>query len=174
MKWWMVNLMSDITHHTISLIVSHGFNALSRIVGLFSGRGFVIDTITFGDAEVPGMARVTITTHGDKRIIEQITHQLEKLVDVVSVTDLTFGPFVARELALIKVEVTMENRSEIMQVANVFRAKIIDISPKSLTIELTGGKDKVDAAISMFRPFGLREVARTGSVALSREYQGTT
>lgn len=174
MKWWMETDMSEISHHTISLIVSHGFNALSRIVGLFSGRGFTIDTITFGDAEVPGMARVTITTHGDQRIIEQIIRQLEKLVDVVTVNDLTFAPFVARELALIKVECTTDNRAEITQVANVFRAKIVDISPRSLTIEITGGKDKVDAAIGMFRPFGLREVARTGTVALSREYQGQT
>ena len=162
------------SHHTIGLIVSHGFNALSRIVGLFSGRGFTIDTITFGDAEVPGMARVTITTHGDQRIIEQITRQLEKLVDVVSVVDLTHVPFVSRDLALIKVVSTPQTRAEIIQVANVFRAKIVDISPNSLTIEVTGGKEKVDAAIGMFRPFGLREVARTGTVALVREYQGET
>jgi acetolactate synthase-1/3 small subunit len=174
MKWWMGSDMSEISHHTIGLIVSHGFNALSRIVGLFSGRGFTIDTITFGDAEVPGMARVTITTHGDQRIIEQITRQLEKLVDVVSVVDLTHTPFVSRDLALVKVESSPQTRAEIIQVANVFRAKIVDISPKSLTIEVTGGKDKVDAAIGMFRPFGLREVARTGIVALIREYQGET
>lgn len=166
--------MNETSHHTIGLIVSHGFNALSRIVGLFSGRGFTIDTITFGDAEVPGMARVTITTHGDQRIIEQITRQLEKLVDVVSVVDLTHVPFVSRDLALIKVVSTPQTRAEIIQVANVFRAKIVDISPNSLTIEVTGGKEKVDAAIGMFRPFGLREVARTGTVALVREYQGET
>jgi acetolactate synthase I/III small subunit len=174
MKWWMVTDMNETSHHTIGLIVSHGFNALSRIVGLFSGRGFTIDTITFGDAEVPGMARVTITTHGDQRIIEQITRQLEKLVDVVSVVDLTHVPFVSRDLALIKVVSTPQTRAEIIQVANVFRAKIVDISPNSLTIEVTGGKEKVDAAIGMFRPFGLREVARTGTVALVREYQGET
>jgi acetolactate synthase-1/3 small subunit len=170
----MVTDMNVTSHHTIGLIVSHGFNALSRIVGLFSGRGFTIDTITFGDAEVPGMARVTITTHGDQRIIEQITRQLEKLVDVVSVVDLTHVPFVSRDLALIKVVSTPQTRAEIIQVANVFRAKIVDISPNSLTIEVTGGKEKVDAAIGMFRPFGLREVARTGTVALVREYQGET
>lgn len=174
MKWWMETDMNETSHHTIGLIVSHGFNALSRIVGLFSGRGFTIDTITFGDAEVPGMARVTITTHGDQRIIEQITRQLEKLVDVVSVVDLTHVPFVSRDLALIKVVSTPQTRAEIIQVANVFRAKIVDISPNSLTIEVTGGKEKVDAAIGMFRPFGLREVARTGTVALVREYQGET
>ena len=165
--------MINTKRHTISLLVSHGFNALSRISGLFSGRGFSIDSISFGDAENPGMARVTITTQGDQRIIEQITRQLEKLVDVVSVQDLTFESFVERELSLIKVACTPENRAEIIQVANVFRAKIVDICPESLTIEVTGNRNKVDACISMFRPFGLLQVARTGSVALRREYQGT-
>jgi acetolactate synthase-1/3 small subunit len=160
--------------HTISVSVQNNFNALSRIVGLFSGRGFSIDTISFGEGEEPGLARVTITTEGDEQIIEQISKQLNKLVDVIKVVDLTYEPFVERELALVKVASTPSTRSEIMQVVNVFRAKIIDISPKTLTIEVTGKEDKIDAAIGMLRPFGLREVARTGSVALRREFQGLT
>lgn len=160
--------------HTISVSVQHNFNALSRIVGMFSGRGFNIDSISFGEGEEPGLARVTITTKGDEQIIEQITKQLNKLVDVIKVVDLTYEPFVERELALIKVSSTLSTRSEIIEVVNVFRAKIIDISPKSLTIEVTGKKDKLDAAIGMFRPFGIRDVARTGSVALRREFQGLT
>jgi acetolactate synthase-1/3 small subunit len=159
-------------NHIITLKVSNSFNALSRIAGLFSGRGFNIDSISIGESEQIGMARGTITTRGDDRIVEQITRQLEKLVDVEEVDELTHDPHVARELALIKVEAPADKRAEILQVANIFRAKIIDISPKSVTIEITGNKNKVDAAIGMFRPFGLLEVARTGMVALRREYQG--
>ncbi len=160
--------------HTISVSVQHSFNALSRIVGLFSGRGYKIDSISFGEGEEPGMARVTITASGDEQVIEQITKQLHKIVDVHKVADLTYIPFVERDLALIKVKATPTSRSEIMQVCGVFRAQIIDITPKTLTIEVTGKKDKVDAAISMLRPFGIKEVARTGSVALKREFKGLT
>ncbi len=160
--------------HTISVAVEHSFNALSRIVGLFSGRGYRIDSISFGEGEEPGMARVTITASGDDQIIEQITKQLYKIIDVTKVVDLTTIPFVERGLALIKVSASHTTRSEIMQIIDVFRAKIIDITPKTLTIEVTGSKDKVDAAISMIKPFGLKEVARTGSVALKREFKGET
>ncbi|MCH8496407.1 MAG: acetolactate synthase small subunit [Balneolales bacterium] len=160
------------TEHLITMKVANNFNALSRIAGLFSGRGFNIDTLNIGDSEEPDMARGTITTTGDTRIVEQITRQLDKLVDVEEVTDLTYVPHVSRELALIKVNAPAETRSEIMQVANIFRAKIIDISPITLTIEITGNRHKVDAAIGMFRPFGLKEVARTGMIAIPREYQG--
>jgi len=158
--------------HTISVTVQENFNALSRIVGLFSGRGFSIASISFGAAEDPGMARVTITTAGDEQIIEQITKQLHRVVDVLKVTDLTYEPYVERQLALVKVACSASTRAEIMQVVSIFRANIIDISPKTLTIEVTGKEDKLDAAIGMLRPFGLREVARTGSVALKREFQG--
>ncbi len=157
--------------HTISMKVNHNFNALARIAGLFTGRGFNIDSISIGEAEENKMASCTITTHGDERIIDQIILQLDKLVDVVSVEDLTFLPHVERELALVKIESTKEKQTEIIQVANVFRAKVIDISPESLTVEITGRKDKVDAAIGMFEPFGIRQVARTGTVAMKREYQ---
>jgi acetolactate synthase I/III small subunit len=157
--------------HTISLKAAYGFNALSRISGLFSGRGFSIDSISFGDAEEPETSRVTITTSGDERIIAQITRQLEKLVDVIEVRDLTYEAHVERELALVKVNCDMGNRSEIMQIANVFRAKVIDISPASMTLEITGSRDKVDASITMLEPYGLIQVARTGTVAMAREYQ---
>jgi len=160
--------------HTISVYFQNNFNALSRIIGLFSGRGFSVDSISFGQAEEPGLARMTITTEGDEHIIDQINSQLDKIVDVIKVVDLTYEPFVERELALVKVTSTPETRSEIMQVVNVFRAKIIDISPETLTIEVTGKEDKINAAIGMFRPFGLIEVARTGSVALKRQFQGLT
>ena len=162
--------------HTISVLVDHNLNALARIIGIFSGRGFEIDSISFGTGEDPKRARVTITTVGDERIVEQITKQLHKVIDVVKVKDLTYEPFVERELAIIKVSTSASpnSRSEIMQIAQVFRAKIIDISQNQLSIEVTGNKDKVDAAIGMMRPFGVNEVARTGSVALKREYSGST
>ncbi len=160
------------SQHIITIKVTNSFNALSRIAGLFSGRGFNIDSISIGDCEEHAMARGTITTHGDVRIIEQITRQLDKLVDIEQVEDLTHKPHVARELALIKVQAPAATRAEIIQVANIFRAKVIDISPETVTIEITGNTNKVDAAIGMFRPFGLVEVARTGLVALRREYNG--
>lgn len=155
--------------HTISLSVVDTYNVLSRIVGLFTGRGFNISSISVGEGETPGVSRITLTTSGDERVIYQITMHLNNLVDVLSVTDLTYRSFVERELCLIKVSATTENRSEIMQIASVFRAKIVDISPGSLTLELTGKSDKLDAAISMLRPFDLIEVARTGTIALSRD-----
>lgn len=158
--------------HTISVLMSNSFNSLSRIVGLFSGRGFDIDSISFGTGQEPGLARVTITTHGDEQIIEQIAKQLHKIVDVLKVHDLTYEAYVERELALVKVNATKSTRSEIMQLVNVFRAKIIDISKDSLTVEVTGSEDKVNAAMGMLRQFGIIEVARTGTVALKREWQG--
>lgn len=158
--------------HTLSVLVSYNLNALARIIGIFSGKGFEIDSISFGSGEESGLARITITTHGDEQIIEQITKQLNKIIDVVKVTDLTYEYFVERELALVKVAATASSRSEVMQVAQVFRAKVIDISPEKLAIEVTGNRDKVDAFIGMMRPFGISEIARTGSVALKREYNG--
>ncbi len=157
--------------HTISVLFEHSFNTLSRIAGLFSGRGYEIDSISLGPAEEPGLSRMTLTTNGDEVIIEQITKQLHKIVDIIKVVDLTYEPYVERELALIKVTASQTSRSEIMQMVNIFRAKIIDVSPKTLTVEITGGKDKVDAAIGLLRQFGIREVARTGTIALKREFQ---
>ncbi|MBN1552884.1 acetolactate synthase small subunit [bacterium] len=158
--------------HTISVLFENKFNAIPRMVGLFSGRGYSIESISFGQGEEPGLTRATITTEGAEQIIEQIVKQLHKLVDVLKVVDLTYEPFVERELALVKVNSTPSTRAEIMQVTDIFRAKIIDISPKTLTIEVTGKSDKVNAAIGMLMQFGIREIARTGSVALKREFQG--
>lgn len=160
--------------HTISVLTENNFNALSRIVGLFTGRGFQIDSISVGHGYPPSKARITITTHGDEHIIEQITKQLNKIVDVHKVNDLTYEPFVERELALIKVSAPPHVRSEIMQIVNVFKANIIDLNPEKITVEITGSADKVNACIGMLKQFGIIEVARTGSVALSREYQGET
>jgi acetolactate synthase-1/3 small subunit len=156
--------------HTISLLVENNPGTLSRIAGQLTGRGFNIDSIAVGHAEESGTTRITLVTHGDETILEQITKQLNKIVDVLKVTDLTQSNFVNRELALIKIHASPEQRLEVMQIVDVFRGKIVDISPRSLTIEVTGIEDKIDALMSMLRPFGLKEVARTGPVALKREY----
>jgi acetolactate synthase-1/3 small subunit len=156
--------------HTISLLVENNPGTLSRIAGQLTGRGFNIDSIAVGHAEESGTTRITLVTHGDETILEQITKQLNKIVDVLKVTDLTQSNFVNRELALIKIHALPEQRLEVMQIVDVFRGKIVDISPRSLTIEVTGIEDKIDALMGMLRPFGLKEVARTGPVALKREY----
>lgn len=155
------------------MVVKYNLNALSRIIGIFSSKGFEIDSISFGSGKESGLARITITTHGDEQIIEQITKQLHKIIDVVTVSDLTHQSFVEREMALVKVKAQRSARSEIMQVTDIFRAKIIDISPDNLAIEITGNRDKVNAFIGMVRPFGIIELARTGTVALKREFEGS-
>lgn len=158
--------------HTLSVLVNHNLNAISRIIGIFSGKGFEIDSMSYGTEEESGKARITITTRGDETIIEQITKQLHKIVDVLKVNDLTYDQFVDRELALVKVSASSSERSEIMQLAQVFRAKIIDISTEKMGVEVTGNQDKIDALIGMLRPYGISEIARTGTVALRREYSG--
>ncbi len=155
--------------HTITMVVENRFGVLSRISGLFSGRGFNIDSIAVGEAAEPGTARMTVVTQGDRTIIEQIIKQLNRLVDVIRVVDLTDENFINRELALIKVNASQVTRQEIVQIADIFKAKVVDINQKTLMLEATGNEDKIDAIISMVRPFGLREVARTGRIALARE-----
>jgi len=158
--------------HTISILVENKFGALNRIVGLFSARGYNIDSISVGTSEDDSVARVTIVSKGDDDVIEQIIKQLNKLIDVTKVVDLTYEGFVERELVLIKVAANRNSRPELMQISEIFRSKIIDISPRSLTIEATGGEKKVDAMIKMLTPFGIKEIARTGRVALKREFEG--
>ena len=157
--------------HTISVVSKLNLNALSRIVGLFSGRGFDIDSISFGRSQQPDKARITITTHGDEQIISQIIKQLDKIIEVISVEDLTYEPFVERELAIIKVDAPAGKRSEVMEVVEVFRGKIVDITPERLSIEITGKEDKIDAAIGMLKEFEIRQVARSGTIALKREFR---
>ncbi|OPX32554.1 MAG: acetolactate synthase small subunit [Candidatus Latescibacteria bacterium 4484_181] len=158
--------------HTISVMVENHFGVLARVSSLFSGRGFNIDSLTVGETEDPTISRMTIVVEGDDRILEQVTKQLNKLIDVIKVIDMTGENFVERELLLIKVAATPAMRSEIMQIVNIFRAKIVDISFNSLTVEATGGKAKIDAIIGMLRPFGIKEIARTGRVAMLREFRG--
>jgi acetolactate synthase-1/3 small subunit len=159
-------------YHTIALLVENHFGAFNRIAGLFAAKGYNIDSMTVGPTEEPDISRMTIVTHGDDQIIEQIVKQLNKLIDTIKVVDLTFEPFVERELVLVKVQSTASTRAEIMQISEIFRAKVVDISPKTLTLEATGSQQKVDAIINMLKPFGIKEISRTGRVALKREFQG--
>ena len=157
--------------HTICALVENHFGVLCRISGLFSSRGFNIDSLTVGETEDPAISRMTIVVRGDDRVLEQVVKQLNRLVDVIRVIDMTQGEFIERELALIKVKADPSNRSEIIQITEVFRSNIVDVSTSSMTIEATGKEDKILAMINMLRSFGIQEIARTGTVALLRETQ---
>lgn len=154
--------------HTISVLVSNEFGVLARIAGLFSGRGFNIESLCVAETTEPSVSRMTIVTTGDDRIVEQITKQLNKLVSVIKVSDLTGEEHFERELALIKVAASAENRAEILSTVDIFRAKVVDVSPKSYTIEMTGDEEKVKAMIELLKPIGIKEIARTGRIAMAR------
>ena len=154
--------------HTISVLVENQAGVLARISGLFSARGFNIDSLAVGETEDPTVSRMTIISQGDDRVIEQIMKQLNKLVDVIKVQDLTETELIERELILVKVGAAASTRAELMQIVGTFRAKIVDVNPKSMTVEITGSQSKIDAILELLRPFGVREVARTGVIALSR------
>jgi acetolactate synthase-1/3 small subunit len=158
--------------HTISVLVENEFGVLSRVAGLFSGRGFNIDSLTVAPTNEEGMSRMTIVTCGDEQILEQINKQLNKLIDVIKVIDFTDGSGVERELALIKVTAEDESRAEVLRIVDIFRAKIIDVTPKSYTIEATGNPVKIDAILDLLRPLGLKELVRTGAVAIGRGAKG--
>ncbi|MCD1294192.1 acetolactate synthase small subunit [Methanocella sp. CWC-04] len=154
--------------HTLSVLVENKPGVLTRVASLYARRGYNIDSLTVGVTENPTISRMTIVVHGDENVIEQVTKQLNKLIDVIKVVDISPQESVDRELALIKVSADASNRSEIIQIVDIFRAKIIDVSPKSLIIETTGSGDKIDALEELMRPFGIKEMVRTGKVALVR------
>jgi acetolactate synthase-1/3 small subunit len=158
--------------HTISVLVENEFGVLSRVASLFSGRGFNIDSVTVAPTNEEGMSRMTIVTRGDEQILEQINKQLNKLIDVIKVIDFTDGSGVERELALIKVTAEDESRAEVLRIVDIFRAKIIDVTPRSYTIEATGNPVKIDAILDLLRPLGLKELVRTGAVAIGRGAKG--
>jgi acetolactate synthase-1/3 small subunit len=155
--------------HTIAVLVENHFGVLARISGLFSGRGFNIDSLSVGETEDSSISRITLVVEGDDVVLEQIMKQLNKLIDVIKVFDLTKDEFIDRELALIKVDADSGARSEIMQIVDVFRGKILDVAPASLTIEVTGTEEKVEGMINMLHDFRIREVVRSGKIAISRE-----
>jgi len=158
--------------HTISVTVENKFGVLSRVAGLFSGRGFNIESLSVGETLDPSISRITIVTRGDDRIIEQVTKQLRKLVDVIKVTDLTDSSFVDREMILVKISATEKTKAEILRINEIFRGKIVDISPTSYTFEITGDQGKIGAFIKLIKPFGVKEIVRTGKVAIAREMNG--
>ncbi len=154
--------------HTISVLVENEFGALSRISGLFSGRGFNIESLSVAPTLDPEVSRMTIVTRGDDRILEQITKQLNKLISTIKVVDFTGEDFLERELALIKVSTDAENRAEALRIVDIFRAKVVDVTPKSYTIEITGAPAKVDGIIELLRPMGIKEIVRSGPIAIGR------
>ena len=158
--------------HTISVLVENEFGVLARVAGLFSGRGFNIDSLSVAPTNEEGMSRMTIVTRGDDKILEQINKQLNKLIDVIKVIDFTDGSGIEREMALIKVTAEDESRAEVLRIVDIFRAKIIDVTPKSYTIEATGNPAKIDAILDLLRPLGLKELVRTGAVAIGRGAKG--
>lgn len=154
--------------HTLAVLVENHAGVLSRVAGLFSRRGFNIDSLAVGVTEDPGISRMTIVVDGDEYIVEQVCKQLNKLIDVIKIKELENSDSVSRELALIKVAANAGNRSEITQLVEIFRAKIIDVSRSTLTIEISGSSDKVTALEELLKQFGIKEVVRTGIIAIER------
>lgn len=155
--------------HTIVVTVENKFGVLARISGLFSSRGYNIDSLTVGETQDAKISRMTIVVKGDDKVLDQVINQLYKLIDVIEVKDLKRGTYVGRELAMIKVRSSRENRAEVLEIVNIFRAKTIDLGHETMTIQITGAEEKVDAFIDLMRPFGVLELARTGRVAMIRE-----
>jgi acetolactate synthase-1/3 small subunit len=154
--------------HTLSILVENKPGVLSRIAGLFSGRGFNIESLSVAETLDATISRMTIVTRGNDQILEQIIKQLNKLVNVIKVIDFVNGDFVNREMALIKVNVTDENRSEFLNIVDIFRGKVVDVSHDAYVVEVTGDEGKLNAIINLCKPMGIKEVARTGKVAMMR------
>ena len=155
--------------HTLSVLVENTPGALSRITGLFSGRAFNIESLNVAATLDPTLSHITLVTRGDEFIIEQIIKQLRRLVDVFKVVDVSEGEFVEREMSLIKVRAEEESRAEILRICDIFRCKVVDVSPKSYTLEVTGPESKLKAVIELLRPIGIKEITRTGTIAMMRE-----
>ncbi|HPP66778.1 MAG TPA: acetolactate synthase small subunit [bacterium] len=157
-------------YHIISVTVENKSGVLARIAGLFSARGYNIDSLSVAETEDPTISRMSLVVRGDEKILEQIYKQLNKLIDVIKVQDLTTENHIERELVLLKVNTQNSNsRTEIVELVNIFRAKIVDVCKKSLTIELVGDQSKVDAMIDLMKGFGIKEITRTGKIAICRE-----
>jgi acetolactate synthase I/III small subunit len=155
--------------HTISVLVENKFGVLTRVAGLFSGRGYNIDSLNVAPTHDSTASRMTIVTTGDDSTLEQIVKQLNKLPDVLKVQNFSEGEYVDRELVLVKVAVDSKSRAEVMQITDIFRAKIVDVQPKSLTIEITGNDSKVEKFLGLMQTFGVSDVTRTGKAAMPRK-----
>lgn len=154
--------------HTISILVENRFGVLARVAGMFSGRGFNIDTLNVGPTLDASASRMTIVVRGDDKVLEQVNKQLEKLVDVIDVQDFREEEYVDRELVLLRVKANSKSRPEVMQICDIFRAKIIDVQPETLAIEVTGSEGKIRKFLTLMERFGIRDLTRTGKVALPR------
>lgn len=161
--------MALVLKHTLSVLVEDEAGVLSRISGLFARRGFNIESLAVGPAEQMGISRITMVVPGDSQEIEQLTKQLYKLINVLTVQDITEVPSVERELMLIKVDANSETRSEVLELANIFRAKVVDVAEDALIFEVAGDPGKMVAIVQVLNKFGIREIARTGKIALTRE-----
>ena len=158
-----------VMRHTISVLVENKFGVLTRVAGLFSGRGYNIDTLNVAPTQDPAQSRMTIVTRGDDATLDQIVKQLNKLVNVIQVQDFREDEYIDRELVMVKVAVNSQSRAEVIQFTDIFRAKIVDVQATSLTIELTGDESKVEKFIELMRAFGVLDLTRTGKVALPRK-----
>lgn len=154
--------------HVISVLVENKVGVLARITGLFSGRGFNIESLAVGETEKEDISRMTIVVSGDDSILEQVRKQLGKVIDTIKVTDFTGTNYVERDLMLIKVSASPGKRSEIVELVDVFRGKIIDVGQKDMVIEISGPEDRLEAMLDLLRPYGIKEVARTGRIAMNR------
>ncbi|MBW1989386.1 MAG: acetolactate synthase small subunit [Deltaproteobacteria bacterium] len=161
--------MQDEQRHILGLLVENQPGVLSRVAGLFSGRGFNIESLCVAETNEPGVSRITLVTKANEAILEQIKKQVNKLVNVIKVIDLSNVPAVKREMVLIKVKAKPEHRAEILRIVDIFRCKVVDVSSEHYTVEVTGDQDKIAALLDLFRPMGIWEIARTGINALSRE-----
>lgn len=155
--------------HTISLLVENKFGVLSRVAGLFSGRGYNIESLSVGETVDPKISQMTIVTTGDDWVIEQITKQLNKLIDVIKVTDMTEFDHVEREMILIKVSAKKDQLVEVLNLVGVFRGRVVDSAETTYTVEITGDEKKIEAFINLMKPMGIKELIRTGKVAIIRE-----
>ena len=161
------------TKHTLIALVEDKPGVLNRMVSLFRRRGFNIESIAVGHSEVPHLSRMTIVVDGSTTMVEQVRKQVDKVIDVVRVSDITGDEIIARELALVKVKATSSNRSEIIEIVDIFRASIVDVASDSLTIEVTGDEEKISSLFNLLRGFGIKEVARTGRIAMTRGVSGS-
>lgn len=154
--------------HVLSVIVENKSGVLARVAGLFSRRGFNIDSLAVGTTEKPEFSRITLVVTGEDLVIEQITKQLYKLIDTYKVTDLTAAKHIEREMILVKISINANNRSEVIEIVDIFRGKIIDVSDKNMTVEITGDYEKNEGFLSLLKKFGIIEIVRTGTVAIQR------
>lgn len=154
--------------HTITAIVENKVGVLARIVGLFSSRGFNIDSLNVGETDNPNLSRLTIVVKGDDAVLEQVRKQLGKVIDVLKVSDLTNQPYIERDLMLVKVNAPPGKRNEILEVVDIFRGKIVDVGQKEVIVELSGAEDKIEAMLKLLQPYGIKETARTGQIAMLR------